>query len=171
MAITNEKLEEIDRLWNSYFFPNTETLRNKLNIYDKEELQKKEAEIKAVQDSIDAWEKWYKELTREIDKVEYEHAKLRQGIVEDSRGMYYAVTETVNVYEKLKEAIEAAGKAQNEYNKFDPEDFETDFGENLTNEALQKAQAKYDQDKAEYDMALGDIENYKTWLQKGNNGK
>ena len=45
MAITNEKLEEIDRLWNSYFFPNTETLRNKLNIYDKEELQEKEAEI------------------------------------------------------------------------------------------------------------------------------
>ncbi len=39
MAITNEKLEEIDRLWNSYFFPNTEILRNKLNIYDKEELQ------------------------------------------------------------------------------------------------------------------------------------
>ena len=125
----------------------------------------KEAEIKAVQDSIDAWEKWYKELTREIDKVEYEHAKLRQGIVDDSRGMYYAVTETVNVYEKLKEAIEAAGKAQDEYNNFDPEDFETDFGENLTNEALQKAQAKYNQDKAEYDMALGDIENYKTWLQ------
>lgn len=45
MVITNEKIEEVDRLWNSYFFPNTETLRNKLNIYDKEELQEKEAEI------------------------------------------------------------------------------------------------------------------------------
>ena len=45
MVITNEQIEEVDRLWNSYFFPNTETLRNKLNIYDKEELQEKEAEI------------------------------------------------------------------------------------------------------------------------------
>lgn len=45
MAVTNEMMEEIDRLWNSYFYPNTDTLRNKLNIYNKEELQEKEAEI------------------------------------------------------------------------------------------------------------------------------
>ena len=32
MVITNEQIEEVDRLWNSYFFPKTETLKNKLNI-------------------------------------------------------------------------------------------------------------------------------------------
>lgn len=45
MAVTNEKLEEINRLWDSYFFPGTNTLRNKLGIYDYDELKQKEAEI------------------------------------------------------------------------------------------------------------------------------
>ena len=34
MALTNEQLDEINRLWDSYFFPGTNTLRNKFNIYD-----------------------------------------------------------------------------------------------------------------------------------------
>lgn len=45
MALTNEQLEEINRLWDSYFFPGTNTLKNKLGIYDPEELKQKEAEI------------------------------------------------------------------------------------------------------------------------------
>lgn len=45
MSKTNEKIEEINRLWNSYFIPGTETLANKLNIVDKEELKQREAEI------------------------------------------------------------------------------------------------------------------------------
>ncbi len=45
MAVTNEMLEEINRLWDSYFFPGTNTLRNKLGIYDYDELKQKEAEI------------------------------------------------------------------------------------------------------------------------------
>ena len=45
MAVTNEKLEEINRLWDSYFFSGTNTLRNKLGIYDYDELKQKEAEI------------------------------------------------------------------------------------------------------------------------------
>lgn len=45
MALTNEQLDEINRLWDSYFFPGTNTLRNKLNIYDYDELKQKEAEV------------------------------------------------------------------------------------------------------------------------------
>lgn len=45
MALTAEQIEEQNRLWDSYFFPGTNTLRNKLNIYDPEELKVREAEI------------------------------------------------------------------------------------------------------------------------------
>ncbi len=45
MALTNERIEEINRLWDSYFYPGTTTLKNKLNIIDPDELKEKEAEI------------------------------------------------------------------------------------------------------------------------------
>lgn len=45
MALSNERIEEINRLWDSYFYPGTTTLINKLNIYDKDELAQKEAEV------------------------------------------------------------------------------------------------------------------------------
>lgn len=45
MALTNERIEEINRLWDSYFYPETTTLKNKLNIMDPDELKEKEAEI------------------------------------------------------------------------------------------------------------------------------
>ena len=44
MALTNYE-EEYLKEWNSYFYPGTETLKNKLNIQDPEELKDKEAEI------------------------------------------------------------------------------------------------------------------------------
>lgn len=44
--IINDKLEaEANHLWESYFFPGTTTLKNKLNIIDSDELKEKEAEI------------------------------------------------------------------------------------------------------------------------------
>ncbi len=45
MALTPEKLQEIDEAWNSYFYPGTQTLKNKYNITDYDELKEKEAEI------------------------------------------------------------------------------------------------------------------------------
>lgn len=45
MAVTDEMRKEIDELWESYFYPGTNTLRNKLNIIDHEELKEKEAEL------------------------------------------------------------------------------------------------------------------------------
>lgn len=45
MALSNERIEEINRLWDSYFYPGTTTLINKFNIYDKDELAQKEAEV------------------------------------------------------------------------------------------------------------------------------
>lgn len=45
MSLTNEKIEEINRLWDSYFYPGTNILKNKLNICDYDELKQKEAEI------------------------------------------------------------------------------------------------------------------------------
>ncbi len=42
---TFDRQEELDRLWNSYFYPGTTTLKNKLGITDPEELKQKEAEI------------------------------------------------------------------------------------------------------------------------------
>lgn len=37
--------DEADILWNSYFYPNSDVLKNKLNIIDSEELREAEAEI------------------------------------------------------------------------------------------------------------------------------
>ncbi len=37
--------DEADILWNSYFYPNSDVLKNKLNITDSEELREAEAEI------------------------------------------------------------------------------------------------------------------------------
>lgn len=45
MELNNEYEEKIDRLWNSYFYPGTTTLKNKLDITDPDELKNKEAEI------------------------------------------------------------------------------------------------------------------------------
>ncbi len=42
---TFDRQEELDRLWNSYFYPGTTTLKNKLGIIDQEELKQREAEI------------------------------------------------------------------------------------------------------------------------------
>ena len=36
--------EQIDKLWDSYFYPGTITLKNKLKIEDYDELKKEEAE-------------------------------------------------------------------------------------------------------------------------------
>ncbi len=43
--LSTEYEEKLDRLWNSYFYPGTTTLKNKLGIYDYEELKEKEAEV------------------------------------------------------------------------------------------------------------------------------
>lgn len=43
MELTNNDNEEMR--WNSYFYPGTQTLKNKLNIIDAEMLKQKEAEI------------------------------------------------------------------------------------------------------------------------------
>lgn len=40
-----EKRNDSDKLWDSYFFDNTNVLKNKLNIIDYNELKKREAEI------------------------------------------------------------------------------------------------------------------------------
>lgn len=45
MAISKELEEKLNKLWNSYFYPGTNTLKNKLGIMDSEELKAKEAEI------------------------------------------------------------------------------------------------------------------------------
>jgi len=45
MALNKDYEEKIDRLWNSYFFPGTTVLKNKLGIVDSDELKEKEAEI------------------------------------------------------------------------------------------------------------------------------
>ncbi len=45
MALPDERQRELDRLWDSYFYPETNTLINKLNITDPDELKEKEAEI------------------------------------------------------------------------------------------------------------------------------
>ncbi len=45
MPNSKEYEEKIDRLWRSYFYPETITLKNKLNIIDYDELKQKEAEI------------------------------------------------------------------------------------------------------------------------------
>lgn len=45
MALTDERKKELEELWDSYFYPNTQTLINKLGITDHDELKEKEAEI------------------------------------------------------------------------------------------------------------------------------
>jgi len=45
MPVTPEYVEKYNRLWNSYFFPGTHTLKNKLGITDPDELKAREAEI------------------------------------------------------------------------------------------------------------------------------
>lgn len=45
MKLTNEQIEKINKLWESYFYPGTTTLKNKLGITDHDELKAKEAEI------------------------------------------------------------------------------------------------------------------------------
>lgn len=45
MQTSDKSQEEANRLWKSYFFPGTITLKNKLNITDLDELKEKEAEI------------------------------------------------------------------------------------------------------------------------------
>ncbi len=45
MAISEEREAELNRLWESYFIPGTETLKNKLGITDPDELKEREAEI------------------------------------------------------------------------------------------------------------------------------
>lgn len=45
MPNKNELEEKIDRLWKSYFYPETTTLKNKYNITDPDELRQKEAEV------------------------------------------------------------------------------------------------------------------------------
>ena len=43
MENINDKF--VEQQWQSYFYPNTNTLKNKLNIIDYNELKEKEAEI------------------------------------------------------------------------------------------------------------------------------
>ena len=45
MEQNNEEMTELKRLWNSYFYPNSTVLINKLGITNQEELEQKEAEI------------------------------------------------------------------------------------------------------------------------------
>lgn len=45
MAVKDEFPEEYMRLWESYLYPGTDTLKNKLGITDSDELHEKEAEI------------------------------------------------------------------------------------------------------------------------------
>ena len=111
----------------------------------------KDAEIKAVQDSIDKWEEWYKELTREIDRVEYDHAKLRLQIDKDTEDMYKNVTEVTKVYEQLKTAIEKAWETEKQYNNYNPKEEQ---------EAAEKGFAEQ-----EYNNSQAAMSNYKSYLE------
>jgi cell filamentation protein len=92
LALTNEKIEEINRLWDSYFFPGTNILRNKLNIHDNDELKQKEAEItfeklvdlyiKPIQGNFDSehWKNIHKYLFEDIYDWagEYRYVNMRK---------------------------------------------------------------------------------------------
>lgn len=45
MALTDERKQELEDLWDSYFYPGTQTLINKMGITDYNELKEKEAEV------------------------------------------------------------------------------------------------------------------------------
>lgn len=97
-----------------------EDLQLDKQISDLEKAQ--EEEVKAVQESIDAWEEWYKKLTNQMDLVEVNYARLRLGIEKEAGKITVAIMEQKEVFEELVQAIEDAREAQEEW-----EDYEDDY--------------------------------------------
>ena len=97
-----------------------EDLQLDKQINDLEKAQ--EEEVKAVQESIDAWEEWYKKLTNQMDLVEVNYARLRLGIEKEAGKITVAIMEQKEVFEELVQAIEDAREAQEEW-----EDYEDDY--------------------------------------------